>query len=161
MNPEPLFRASEILDMAVEIERQGADFYGACAREATGQAVRDLFELLMDEERKHAQVFASMKEGLADFQLPESYAGEMRSYLDSLVQGRVFSAPDRAKETSGQAASPREAVDLAMEFEKSSILFYSGMKQVVPESEHATIERVIGQEHLHIRRLLGVRQTLE
>jgi rubrerythrin len=161
LKPQQLFRASEILDMAVRIEHQGADFYDKCARESADKSVRQVFEFLKGQEDLHAQLFIGMKEGLADYELPESYPGELRSYLDSLVRDRVFSASEEAVASSRLVQGPREAVDLALEFEKSSILFYSGMKQVVPVSEHQAIDRVIGEEHQHVRRLLDLRRTLE
>jgi rubrerythrin len=158
---EQLFRASEILDMAVQIERQGTDFYEKCAEVSQDNRIRDVLELLAEQERNHAQVFSDMKEGLDDYVLPESYPGETRSYLDSFVRDKVFAGPEQAVERSRKISDPFAVVDLALEVEKSSILFYSGMRQVVRPSEHDAIERVIGEEHNHIRRLLALRRTLE
>jgi rubrerythrin len=161
LTQQPLFRASEILDMAVRVEHQGADFYKKCAQASTDSRVRNLFEFLIDQEFKHAQVFAGMKQGLEDYELPESYPGETRSYLDSFVQDRIFPGSEQDLDQGRAVSDPLKAVSLALEFEKRSILFYSGMKQVVRPSEHDTIDGVIGQEHGHILRLLDLRRTLE
>ena len=160
MSQQPLFRASEILDMAVRVEHQGADFYKKCAQASTESRVRNLFEFLIDQEFEHAQVFSGMKQGLEDYDLPESYPGEMRSYLDCFVQDRIFPGSEQTLDPSRAVSDPLKAVDAALEFEKRSILFYSGMKQVARPSEHETIDRVIGQEHGHIRRLLDLRRTM-
>lgn len=161
MTQQPLFRASEVLDMAVRVEHQGADFYEKCAQVSAETSVRNVFELLMDQEFEHAQVFSRMKQGLEDYELPESYPGETKSYLDSFVKDRIFLDQEQAVDLGRKVSDPLAAVQLALEFEKSSILFYSGMKQVVRSSEQDTIDRVIGEEHMHIRRLLDLRRTLE
>ncbi len=46
-----VFLASELLDMAVRVERQGLDFYEACQRHATQAAVKEALQLLVREER--------------------------------------------------------------------------------------------------------------
>ncbi len=152
-----IFRASDILDMAVRIEHQGLAFYQACASETEGGKTEDLFRFLIEQERKHAEVFAGMKEELEDYELPESYPGETRSYLDAFVRDRVFSSPEEAEQKAREISDISEAVDMALELEKASILFYSGIKDVVRESEHEAIDRIIKEEHNHIRRLLAQR----
>lgn len=161
MTDETLFRASELIDMAVEIEHEGADFYETCARNSSEESVRKVFNSLVGQEHEHARVFESMKEGLEDYTLPESYPGENRSYLRGFVQDKVFSSAGEATEKAEKTEDPLQAVDMALGFEKSSILFYSGMKQLVRASEHDAIDRIINEEHNHIRRLLNLKKNLE
>jgi len=157
----PLFRAGEILDMAIQIEHDGVSFYNACVRAALGKEVEEVFRCLIDQEREHILVFTEMKEGMEDYPLPESYPGEARSYVESFIKDRVFYDPDRAAEQAGEIADPFRAIEFAIGFEQRSILFYSGIKQVVRASESEVIERVIDAEHTHIRRLLALRRQLE
>jgi len=49
---------------------------------------------------------------------------------------------------------------MAVELERSSIAFYSGVKQIVRESEKGVIDDVITEEHRHIRRLLELKNWL-
>jgi rubrerythrin len=147
--------------MAVRVENQGVDFYKKCAEVAAESRVRNVFEFLIDQEFKHAEVFSRMKQILEDYELPESYPGETMSYLDNLVKDRVFSRQEQAVDLSRKASDPFSAIEMALEFEKRSILFYSGMKQMVRLSEQDTIDEVIGEELKHIRRLLELRRTLE
>lgn len=159
---EPLlFRAGEILDMAVGIERKGMEFYKACSQALVDQRVKEIFEILIEQEQKHIETFTRMKEGLEDYPLPESYPGEMRRYLDSFVKDQVFQEPDEAASQAAGIDDPQEAIDLAVGFERSSILFYSGMKQVVRSSEREKLEEIITEEHRHIRMLLNLLRELE
>ncbi|MDY0042360.1 MAG: ferritin family protein [Desulforhabdus sp.] len=157
----PLFRASEILDMAIQIEHAGLRFYEVCVQAALGKQTEEVFEYLIDQERKHIQVFSRMKEGLEDYPLPETYPGEMRNYIDSFIKDRVFYEPAKASRQAGEIEDPLEAIEWAIAFEKRSILFYSGIKQVVRSSEMKVIDQVIASEHSHIRRLLELRRELE
>ena len=160
MTKQQIFRASEILDMAVQIEHQGLAFYQACAEASEEADVRSVFRYMIDQERKHVQIFSQMKQGVDDYQLPESYPGEARSYIDSFVRDQVFSSPEQVERQAREISDPRHAVDVALQFEKASILFYSGIKDVVRPSEHDAIERVISEEHGHVRRLLELRRSL-
>ena len=72
MTKQQIFRASEILDMAVQIEHQGLAFYQACVEASEEAGIRNVFRYMIDQERKHIEIFSQMKEGVDDYQLPES-----------------------------------------------------------------------------------------
>ena len=159
MNTQQIFRASEILEMAIQMERRGLAFYKACAEASVQAALQDVFQFMIDQELKHVEIFANMKKRLAeDYRLPESYPGETGSYLNSFLEDQVFLSPEQAADKVREISNPLQAVDLAVRFEKGSILFYSGIKQMVRSSEHDQVERVIVEEHRHIRRLLELRR---
>lgn len=161
MSEQEIFRASELLDMAVGVERSGETFYEACAEAADDDRLKKFFSFMVDQERKHAKIFLDMKEGHEDYDLPESYPGEARSFVRSFVRDEVFATPEEARRRAREIDAPLGAVDMALQFERESIAFYSGMKQLVRRSDHETIEQVIGEEHDHVRRLLDVRRSLE
>jgi rubrerythrin len=66
MTANELFRASEMLDMAVHIERRGVAFYEGCVNSETDPSVKDMFHYLMNQEKEHARVFSGMREKLED-----------------------------------------------------------------------------------------------
>ncbi|MFO7984907.1 MAG: ferritin family protein [Desulfatiglandaceae bacterium] len=161
MSKDALFRAGELLDMAVQIEYQGLEFYRACVDAQTDPRVKNVFQYLADQEMEHAGVFSRMKAQLKDdYPLPESYPGEMQNYLDTFVKGKVFEGPDQAERRGSEIDDPVEAVDFGLEIEKASILFYSGMKGYVRSSEVQDIDRVIAEEQQHVRRLLSLRKDM-
>lgn len=157
----PLFQATEILDMAIRIERNGADFYEACAEAASNPAAREVFKYLVEQEHRHLELFQGMKQGLETQSLPESYPGELLAYIESLVSDRVFEEAQRGREQAQRIGDHEEAIRFAIEFEEKSILFYSAVKQVARESEKHVIEEVIGEEHKHILRLIELRDRLK
>jgi rubrerythrin len=161
MMEHPLFRASELLDMAIQIEVQGREFYENCLNHATDASVRETLEFLANEERKHVEVFAGMKEGLEPYVLPESYSGEMQAYIDSFAKDQVFTSRKKALEHAESLRDAQQVIDLALSLEKRSILFYSAMKQVLRASESEVTDHIIAEEHAHIRRLLALLKDLE
>lgn len=160
MTEYPVFRAGEILDMAVQIEQQGLAFYESCADASLGAETTDVFEYLINQEKKHVEIFTRMKEGLDDSPIPESYPGETRSYIESFVRDRVFTSPEEAAQKAADISDPLEAIALAIGFEQRSILFYSAIKDAVRASEGEVIDEVIAQEHGHIRRLVKLQSDL-
>ncbi len=157
----PIFRAGEILDMAIQIERQGIRFYEACASSRLQQDVLEVFRRLIEQERLHVDIFSRMKAGLVDYSLPETYTGEMRNYVDSFVRDQVFYQPAEAFRQASDIEDPLKAIEFSIGFEKRSILFYSAIKQVIRHSETKVVDDVITQEHGHIRWLLGLHHKLE
>jgi len=157
----PVFRAGEILDMAIQIERQGIRFYEACASAKLRQEVLEVFLYLMDQEHLHVEIFSRMKAGLDDYSLPETYTGEMRSYVDSFVRDQVFYGPAEALPQEAHTEDPFKAIEFGIGFEQRSILFYSALKEAIRRSETNVIDEVISQEHSHIRSLLALRHKLE
>ncbi|GAB6190895.1 ferritin-like domain-containing protein [Desulfocastanea catecholica] len=154
------FRAGEVLDMAIRIENQGVDFYKACLDTALPPEVKKVFQYLLDEEHDHIRIFEIMRQDLSDYPLPESYTGETESYMKSFVSGKVFTQPHKAAGAAEGITDPFEAIDFGIEFENRSITFYQEMKKVVPKSEQAAIEEVIGQELMHKKRLAALRQEI-
>lgn len=162
MNPDALFRASEMLDMAIQIEQQGLEFYKACLAAQTNPEVKEVFQYLADQEKEHASIFSRMKAELPDdYTLPESYPGEMQHYMDTFVKGKVFEDPAEAGKKGMEMADPLAVIDFGLEIEKASILFYSGMKEYVRSSEVQDIDRIIAEEQQHVKRLLALRKDVE
>lgn len=156
-----MFRASEILEMAVRIEKQGIDFYNACLEAELEEKVADVFRYLIEQEHYHIHTFEKMQEGLADYELPESYAGETGSYMDSFVNEAIFFSPEEASEEVKSLSDPLQAIGFGIQFENRSINFYEEMKEIVPESEGEKIDEVIEQERRHIERLESLRKKVE
>ena len=158
---QPLFRASEILDMAIRIEHQGLAFYQACVAADLGFRVEKVLKYLIEQEKRHISIFSQMKKGLRHFSLPESYAGEMGAYMEAFVKEKVFVEPREASKEVAELKDPFQAIRWAISFERRSIAFYAAMKQIVRASEKKIIDQVIDEERTHIQRLDELGKTLK
>ena len=162
MTPQhPVFRAVELMEMAIRTEEYGRAFYEACLSATSDVPLKEAFRFLLEQEVAHARLFLHMKESLdRDEVLPESYPGELRNYLKAFVEREVFDDPESASRRIPKIKNPVEAIDTALEFEKKSILFYSGMKLLIRQSEADQVDRVISEEHQHVRRLQALRREI-
>lgn len=162
MPQHSVFSAAQLMEMAVRIEEHGRAFYEACLSEPIDGKSRELFQFLLDQEREHARLFSRMKEEADGHEpLPESYPGELESYMEAFTAGAVFDDPERASRRVRELQGPFGILEAALDFEKKSILFYSGMKTLVRRSDADRVDRVMAEEHDHVRRLLALRREVE
>ena len=145
------FSADEILEMAEQMERNGSKFYRTAA-EGTQEPENKKFLLdLAAMEDDHEITFKAIRSGLSE-QMQASTVfdpeGESALYLKALVDSRVFF------EKSIDTASMREILKEAIVAEKDSIVFYLGMKDLVPDKlGKEKIDAIIKEEMGHIRTL--------
>jgi len=158
---DPFLGAGTILDLAIQMEHKGLAFYQACAQASLGPPTVLVFEHLVAAEQTHARIFAEMKRRLPREVVSETDAGEAQRYIEKLIGERISPETERALNTVAEIADPIEAVEIAMEFEKKSILLYSALNQLIGPSEKQILEKVIAEEHNHIRRLVDLLHELE
>ena len=146
------FTATEIFAMAEQIERNGARFYRTAAGQVEDPAATDLLLEFAAMEDDHLKTFSAMRAVLSTDEKkgatfdPEGEAG---LYLAALANTKVFFEKDVV--TSGLQGFFKSALVA----EKDSILFYLGMRDLVPESLGAgRVEEIIREEMRHVR-ILG------
>jgi rubrerythrin len=146
------FNLDEILAMAEEIERNGANFYRKAAEGVSGSPNRDLLIELAQMEDQHEATFANLRKGLSDNAKQETAfdpQGETAQYIKVLAGTRVFF------EKEIDVTSIKEILKEAIAAEKDSIAFYLGMKDLVPERlGKEKIDVIIKEEMSHIK-ILG------
>ena len=146
------FNVDEIFQMAEQIERNGAKFYRDAADSISDESAIQVLLDLAKMEDEHLILFEHLRSNLSgsDVEItvfdPE---GEAEQYLRALADMRVFY--QREIDTSSLEEVYKEAIIA----EKDSIVFYLGMKELVPERlGKDRIDKIIKEEMKHIR-LLG------
>ena len=117
------FSGSELLEIAVGIERNGMAFYQALAGKTGNRDVKDIYTYLAGEEKKHLDTFQGMSDSLGQVKPPETYGDEYMLYLKSLVGSVIFSNVTEAQQKAGKISDESEALDTGIQAEKDSILF--------------------------------------
>jgi rubrerythrin len=154
------FSGSELINIAIGIERRGIVFYDVMAKSTENAIARDVFQYLADMEREHVQIFQGMLGEADKYQTSETYAGEYAAYLRSLVDSAVFTDDVVTSEMATRAESDIEAVELAISAEKDSILFYYEMKDIMPQRAQPTVSKIIAEEKSHLRQLSELKKKL-
>ena len=155
-----IFAGSEIVELGIQIEKNGRDFYNTLVKQSKNQKAEDTFKYLAGEEEKHITVFQKILDSVHKYVPPESYPGEYFAYMNALARAYVFTQNDKGEEIAKRIRSDEEAIDLGIGFEKDSILFYEGMKKVVPEYDHKIANQLILEEQNHLRQLSDLKKTL-
>ncbi len=155
-----IFRASELLELAILIERNGEEFYSSLTESAGHQKAKDVFAYLAGEERKHLGIFQNLLQPLEKYESAESYPGEYEGYMKAIADSHVFIKQDAGKELARRAATPLDAVEMAVSFEKDTILFFQAMGRFIPDDERETVGQLIDEERQHIVRLRELRETV-
>ncbi len=154
------FSGSELINIAVGIERRGIAFYDTMAKSTGNTVARDAFQYLADMERQHIQIFQGMLGEADKYQIPETYAGEYAAYLQALVDSAVFTDDLFTSELASRADSDIEAIELAIGAEKDSILFYYEMKEIMPQPAQPMVNRIITEEKSHLEQLSELKKKL-
>ena len=148
-----LFAGSEVVDICVEIEKNGRWFYHALAEFAQEEEVRELALYLEGEEKRHQATFEKLRSTLKGYRPVESYPGEYELYMKALADERVFTSDTVVKGMIEKVESDVGALTIAIGFEKDSILFLYEMHNLVPEPEYGAIDALLKEEKSHLRQL--------
>jgi len=154
------FSGSELINIAIGIERRGIAFYDIMTKTTESNAAREVFQRLADMEREHIRIFEGMLDQADRYQPAESYPGEYAAYLQALVDSAVFTDDLVTSELATQADSDAEAMELAISAEKDSILFYYEMSEIMPRRAQPTVNKILAEEKSHLRELSELKKQL-
>ena len=145
------FNADDIFEMAEQIERNGAIFYRDAANGIADPDAKQFLLDLADMEEGHEKTFAAMRNNLKGTEKQATVfdpQGDAALYLKALADTRVFF--EKELDTSTMQAILKAAI-LA---EKDSIVFYLGMKDLVPDTLGSSrLDDIIKEEMSHIKLL--------
>jgi rubrerythrin len=155
-----LFAGSEVVDLALQVEKNGRDFYNAVAANSRKDKPRQLFEFLAQEEERHIITFQKLMEKVEKYDPPEVYADDYIAYMNALASEHIFTRQGQGVEQAKKASTDLDAVSLGIKFESDSIIFYEGMKQMVPVYDHKILNEIIEQEKMHLVKLSELKTML-
>jgi len=155
-----LFSGSELVNIAIGIEKSGLAFYQSLVAAGKDVMARDVFKYLAEKEEEHVKTFQSLLDTVVEYKPPEVYSEEYSLYLKALVDGAVFADARVSREMAEKASSNAEAIKVGLEAEKDSILFYSVMRNLVPERSREVVDRIIEEEKSHMVELSNLKEKL-
>ena len=83
---------------------------------------------------------------------------EAEQYLRAIVESEFFLGKNKSLPSMEKVKTVEDAVSFAVGFEKDTLLYFYGMRDVVKEKE--VIDEIINEERSHIRWLNRFRQGL-
>ena len=151
------FNAGEVFKISIEIEENGRQFYEKAQAKTQDPEVKAIFRELGQEEVKHKARFKELMD-----ELPESTTastvwdpeGELDQYLKMMADMHVFRSSADVDAQLAKVANSQEALDLAIRFEKDSIIFFLEMQDRSENEEgRKKIGLLVAEEQSHLRRL--------
>jgi rubrerythrin len=143
-----VFSIQEIIDLAIQIEENGEKVYRKAVDNVSDPSLSSLLRWLADEEAKHTQRFNELRE-IADTSPIDPQVEELgKNILRSVVGEQSFSLDEADFSRIGTV---KELIQLAIEFEKDTILFYEMIRTFV--QDHETMDKlreIIEEETRHI-----------
>lgn len=146
------FNADEILALAEQIERNGAAFYTRAAEIAADEGTKNKLRELASWEGSHEELFSKLRASLPEHQKqptapdPED---DTLLYLSAMAARHVFNQSREVKDLFTGRESAVELLDMAIGFERDSIVFFQGLEAFITESlgkdkVHALIKEEMG-----------------
>ena len=153
------FNADEIFEVAVKIEENGAAFYRKASSLQEDPANREFLEKLAGMEDGHQAAFQSMRKKISDMEKQSTVFDpqeELPRYLAAMADSHGGEgSPVIADSLTGEETM-EQIIRTAIGLEKESILFYLGLKDLVPENMgKEKIDDIIKEERRHIIQLDG------
>ncbi|EKD34614.1 MAG: Rbr2 [uncultured bacterium] len=146
-----MFTITDILNIAIQIEKNGEESYRNASKIAKDPEVAKMLNWMADEEKCHAKWF----EAFPTNRPLTAEQGEMeamgRSLLQEMVKGNTFLLAQSELE---QMETVMEVLDRSVEFERDTILFYEFLLGIIDDRETMQqLQRIIEEERKHLSRL--------
>jgi rubrerythrin len=153
------FNVDEVFEMAIQIEANGANFYRKAADLQQDSDNKAFLEKLARMEDKHKSTFETMRKDISDREKQGTVfdpANELSMYLKAMADNHGGEGNPEVVESLTGEEPMEEIITTAIGLEKESILFYLGLKDLVPAKYgHDKLDDIIREEKLHIAQLNG------
>ena len=146
-----MFTLGEIIDLAIQIEKNGEKSYRKAQNESEDIIISSMLKWLADDEEEHEKWFLDMKQKI-DEKVEDPRLEEMgKEILTGVLGEQAFSMDDA---DFNEIDNIKALLELSLEFEKDTILFYEMIKDFIDDSKvMAGIDKIIVEEKKHVKKL--------
>ncbi|MCM8771578.1 MAG: ferritin family protein [Candidatus Omnitrophica bacterium] len=152
------FNISEVYQFAIKIEENGERFYRKIANNVKDKEVKELFNFLADEELRHKKIFEENLSKIEKYEPPEIYPGEYFAYLKAYAEELIF---PKNIEKEFYKEDITEAINFGIRRELDSIMYYLEIKDLIPETQHSELDKIIKEERSHFIKLSNLKKQIE
>ena len=157
------FNADEIFEMAEEVERNGAKFYRKAASNASDKEIKQKLLDMASMEDEHLFTFKRLREKLGHDISEQVFDPDNQAamYLKAMAGSRGCEGLVNPSQELTGSESIKEILEIALNAEKESVVFYFGLKSMVPsEAGREKVEEIIIEELSHVTYLLNMLKNL-
>ncbi|MCP4146225.1 MAG: ferritin family protein [bacterium] len=148
-----LLSVSEIVGYAIYIEKNGYEFYTESAKKLNDPKVLELFNYLAEQETRHEYKFKELQTKSGTYKAIESYPGEYSDYMEDYLKSIAPKSNESIQGLLEKVTTSEEAIDMALQFEKDSVVFYTTLKKLIKKEDWDLLDNIIEEEVNHVMML--------
>ncbi len=149
-----MFSVHEILDLAVQLEKNGESVYRDAVDRVTKPDLVSLLTWMADEEAEHRRWFLELKNNLASRSINPFMEEMSRQVFGGMLGEKSFSHRDV---DFTNVKRLQDLIGIFIEFEKDTILFYETLTPFIEDKDTLqSISKIISEENNHIKKLQEV-----
>lgn len=144
-----MFSIREIIELAIQIEKNGEMIYRNALQSASNKRVYRLIQRFAHEEAQHVEWFTKLKEKVQSSAVDPQLEEMGKTILLGVLGNQAFSLKD--VDLSG-INETNDLLKSAIEFEQDTIVFYEMICSFIEDQETLSqLENVIEEENQHVR----------
>ncbi|MBN1983055.1 MAG: ferritin family protein [Chitinivibrionales bacterium] len=147
------YSAEEIYDIGIQIEINGREFYKSAAKKTADPDTKRLCNDLGNWEEKHVEIFERLKEEFCSNEKDALLDLDQQQYLylKATADNHIFLKTLDIAALVAQCKNPVEILEMALKFEKDSVVLYLSMSDLVPEKlGRSHIAELVNEELRHV-----------
>jgi rubrerythrin len=149
----------DVLEVAVRIEDNGVDFYTKLRDITQDSEAKEMFSYLALQEKNHAESFRKLMSDLEAHKSVIKYPKEYELFLDAVAARGTRLFQDALNTL--LANNVAGAVNIGMDLEMDSILFYKELQERLDPAYRRIIDVIIEEEKSHLSQLEGIKYKLQ
>ncbi len=153
----------EVLIIAIRLEEDGIEFYRAASQKAHSKHLRDVLNILADQETEHKMTFQAIGENTGLHLTHGHHSTRIsRQNIQSLIEAGIFPLPEEREAAMASLHSAAQALRFGVKVEKGSIVFYeSAAKSTKWQDVRIALNEIVDQERQHLRLLTAELKALK
>lgn len=146
-----MFTLSEIIDLAIRIEKNGENAYRKAQEEVSNPSLASMLQWLAEEEVEHEKWFTQLKEKAATLAEDPKLEEMGKAILQGVLGDQTFSIKDA---DFSKTEDINSLLELSVEFEKDTVLFYEMLSAFIDDEETLSqLDKIIEEEKRHVQLL--------
>ncbi len=151
----------EIFSLAMEIEKSGYAYYKTITDSTENAILKQLFSFLAEQEIRHYEFFETLNKEAGLDVIGSDDWDDISEYIKATTDSRFFIGEEKAISLAKTVKDPEKAVDIAISFEKDTLLFFHELLKIIPEKSKDTVQQIVDEEKRHIRMLSGKKKVFQ
>jgi len=148
-----MLSSEEIFGLAKEIENSGHAYYRTIADSTDSGELKELFGYLAEQELAHYRFFDQLSRDYPELEIDGEEWEQTKAYIKATSDSRFFAGEGKAISLARTVKEPLAAIDIAIGFEKDTLLFFYELLNLTPPKSQAAARAIAEEEKRHIRLL--------